>query len=106
MITMTDAADHPLDFAERAMRQGREVAIATLIACPPVVALRVGQQMAVDEDDAIAGSMGNERIEAAIVARARAVIASGAPETIDLDGSGAPASPEDAATRVYIERVG
>jgi len=106
MITMTDAADHPLDFAERAMRQGREVAIATLIACPRVVALRVGQQMAVDEDDAIAGSMGNERIEAAIVARARAVIASGVAEIIDLDGSGALGSPEDAAMRVYIERVG
>lgn len=106
----TRASIDPLDFAERAMRNGREVAVATIIDCPPIGRLRAGRQMAVDETGAIAGGFGDERIDAAVLATTRAVIASGAPETIAFAETSEPLSAEAGAgpnsVRVYVERVG
>lgn len=90
------------------MRDGREVAIATIIDCPPESRLRAGRQMAVDDTDAVAGGFGDARIDAAVLAIARPVIASGAPEIITLAETEAPgdAGASGNPLRIYLERVG
>ena len=91
-----DDADDVLAVAERWMNEGRDFAIATIVAGESA---SVGRRMIVDAEGTVFGRLGRDPIEAAAQAQAEAVIGSGEPALLDIG------LPEGHA-RLYVERMG
>lgn len=80
---MTDDAA-VLDQAAAWLAEGRQVALATVIATWGSSPRPVGSQMAVDERGSMAGSVSGGCIEGAVVHEARHVIATGEPRLLSF----------------------
>lgn len=97
VVAPFEEANDVLATAERWMKEGRELAVATVVACEG--ASFVGRRMIVDDRGAFFGSLGQDSIEAVAKARAETVILSGEPCLLDI---GLPAG----HARLYVERLG
>ncbi|CAK0767152.1 xanthine dehydrogenase accessory factor [uncultured Gammaproteobacteria bacterium] len=83
MITPpTRLADMVLDTAAAWRDQGREVALATVIATWGSSPCPAGSQMAIAGDGAMAGSVSGGCIEAAVVEQAQQVLTDGEPRLL------------------------
>ena len=78
------ADDDVLEEAVAWRRQGRDVAIATVVSTWGSAPRPVGSQLCVDETGAFFGSVSGGCIEAAVVHEALAVLAGGAPRLIEF----------------------
>ena len=92
-------ADDPLAVAEAWMGEGRELAIATVVAGVGEAASLVGRRLTVDAGGTVCGGLGHGPADDAVREQAAAVIASGEPCMLDFDVAGGHA-------RLYVERLG
>lgn len=95
-VVPLDEANDVLATAERWMSEGRELAIATIVAG---AGASVGRRMIVDGQGEVFGGFGQGSAEAAARARAGTVIASGEPVLLDIELP-------DGHARLYVERLG
>ncbi len=88
MSSSTDSSRlSPEDVLEQAAewhRQGREVALATVVSTWGSAPRRPGSRLAVDADGAMTGSVSGGCVEGAVVAEAREVIAGGGPRLLEF----------------------
>ncbi len=99
-----------LDTAERWMRDGREVAVATVVETWGSAPRPVGSHLVIDADGNFEGSVSGGCVEGAVIAEALDVIASGEPKKLEFGVA------DETAWRVglscggriavYVERVG
>lgn len=94
-----DEANDVLVAAERWMGEGRELAIATIIAAEGEAGLLAGRRMIIDASGAVFGGFGHCEIDKAAAMRASAVIMAGEPQLLDLPLP-------DGHARLYVERLG
>jgi len=106
---MSNADDDILMAAERWRRQGRGVAIATVVETWGSAPRPVGAQLAIDEGGDFLGSVSGGCVEGAVVAEALDVIAAGAPKTLEFGVADETAWKAGLSCggriRVYVERV-
>jgi xanthine/CO dehydrogenase XdhC/CoxF family maturation factor len=76
--------DEVLDTAAEWRRQGRRLALATVVDTWGSSPRPVGSQLLVDEQGAFLGSVSGGCIEGAVIGEALQVIASGAPRLLDF----------------------
>lgn len=88
-----------LDIAEIWMKQGRDLAIATIVEARGAATGLVGRRMLVDVQGASWGALGHDAAEAAARSQAAEIIASGEPRLLDFALPGGHA-------RLYLERLG
>lgn len=104
------ASDDVLATAARWHREGRAVAVATVVQTWGAAPRPTGSQMVVDDHGRFAGSVSGGCIEAAVVDEARAVIVDGTPKLIEYGVSEEIAwnvgLPCGGRLQVFIERVG
>ncbi|WDZ78409.1 XdhC family protein [Ensifer adhaerens] len=83
---MLEAANvlDPLDIAEAWTKQGRKVAIATVIETWGSAPRPVGSHLVIDGDGNFQGSVSGGCVEGAVITEAADVIASGAPKILDF----------------------
>ncbi len=83
---MLEAANvlDPLDIAQAWMKEGRKVAIATVIETWGSAPRPVGSHLVIDGDGNFQGSVSGGCVEGAIITEAADVIASGAPRILDF----------------------
>ena len=81
---MTDRSDDVLEQAAAWRQQGREVALATVVATWGSSPRPVGSQMAVDDRSNMAGSVSGGCIEGAVVLEAQKVMAERKPRLLDF----------------------
>lgn len=83
---MLEAADvlDPLDIAETWMREGRKVAIATVIETWGSAPRPAGSHLVIDGDGNFQGSVSGGCVEGAVITEAADVIASGAPRVLEF----------------------
>ena len=81
---MTDRSDGVLEQAATWRQQGREVALATVVATWGSSPRPVGSQMAVDDRSNMAGSVSGGCIEGAVVLEAQKVMAERKPRLLDF----------------------
>ncbi|MCK3777462.1 XdhC family protein [Ensifer sesbaniae] len=74
----------PLDIAEAWVREGREVAIATVIETWGSAPRPVGSHLVIDGEGNFQGSVSGGCVEGAVITEAADVIASGAPKVLDF----------------------
>jgi xanthine/CO dehydrogenase XdhC/CoxF family maturation factor len=74
----------PLSAAETWAREGRSVALATVIETWGSAPRPAGSHLAIDGDGAVEGSVSGGCVEGAVVAEAMEVIASGRPRLIEF----------------------
>lgn len=94
-----DDGDDALAVAERWMEEGRELAVATIVAGEGTAAPLVGRRLIVDAGGAVCGALGHGPVEEAAREAAAAVIASGGPRLLDFGLLGGHAC-------LYVERLG
>ena len=107
--TVEDQLD-PLMVAERWMRDGRNVAVATVIETWGSAPRPVGSHLVIDADGNFSGSVSGGCVEGAVIAEAADVIGSGEPRMLEFGVA------DETAWRVglscggkiqvYLERVG
>ena len=81
---MTDRSDDVLEQAATWRQQGRDVALATVVATWGSSPRPVGSQMAVDDRSNMAGSVSGGCIEGAVVLEAQKVMAERKPRLLDF----------------------
>ena len=83
---MLEAANvlDPLDIAQAWMKEGRKVAIATVIETWGSAPRPVGRHLVIDGDGNFQGSVSGGCVEGAVITEAADVIASGAPRILDF----------------------
>ncbi|KSV87974.1 MULTISPECIES: XdhC family protein [Sinorhizobium/Ensifer group] len=83
---MLEAANvlDPLDIAQAWMKEGRKVAIATVIETWGSAPRPVGSHLVIDGDGNFQGSVSGGCVEGAVITEAADVIASGAPRILDF----------------------
>ena len=83
---MLEAANvlDPLDIAQAWMKEGRKVAIATVIETWGSAPRPVGSHLVIDGDGNFQGSVSGGCVEGAVITEAADVIASGAPKVLDF----------------------
>ena len=95
--------------ALRWQRDGRAVAIATVVASWGSAPRPVGSKLAVAEDGAFAGSVSGGCVENAVIAASLECIADGAPRLLDYAGDAKwpwdVGLPCGGTIRVYVERI-
>ncbi len=82
--TESAASREPIDIAAEWRREGREVALATVVRTWGSSPRPAGSQLAVDGDGAMAGSVSGGCIEGAVVLAARETIADGKPRLLEF----------------------
>lgn len=85
--TEADRSPGPDDVLEQAAawrREGREVAIATVVSTWGSAPRRPGSQLAVDADGALVGSVSGGCVEGAVVAEARELMSDGEPRLLEF----------------------
>ena len=83
MLAATNVLD-PLDVAEAWVKEGRKVAIATVIETWGSAPRPVGSHLVVDGNGNFQGSVSGGCVEGAVITEAADVIASGAPKVLDF----------------------
>ena len=83
MLAATNVLD-PLDVAEAWVKEGRRVAIATVIETWGSAPRPVGSHLVVDGNGNFQGSVSGGCVEGAVITEAADVIASGAPKVLDF----------------------
>lgn len=114
MTTSTDSSDpSPEDVLEQAAawrRQGRQVALATVVSTWGSAPRRPGSQLAVDAGGAMVGSVSGGCVEGAVIAEAREVIAEGRPRLLEFGVSNDEAWEVGLACggtiEIFVERIG
>jgi xanthine/CO dehydrogenase XdhC/CoxF family maturation factor len=106
----TPNADREILFAaERWRKEGRAVAIATVVETWGSAPRPVGSHLAIDGDGHFLGSVSGGCVEGAVVAEALDVIADGAPKTLEFGVSDETAWRVGLSCggriKVYVERV-
>lgn len=83
---MLEAANvlDPLDIAQAWMKEGRKVAIATVIETWGSAPRPVGSHLVIDGDGNFQGSVSGGCVEGAVITEAADVIASGPPRILDF----------------------
>lgn len=109
-IPPADDALDPLAIAERWTREGRQVAIATVVETWGSAPRPVGSHLVIDSEGNFHGSVSGGCVEGAVVSEAGEVIASGAPRLMEFGVA------DETAWRVglscggriavFVERVG
>jgi xanthine/CO dehydrogenase XdhC/CoxF family maturation factor len=108
-MTAEDQTD-PLMIAERWMLEGREVAIATVVATWGSAPRPVGSHLVIDDEGNFHGSVSGGCVEGEVISEAAAVIEGGEPKMLEFGVA------DETAWRVglscggkievYLERVG
>ncbi|WP_429815429.1 XdhC family protein [Ensifer sp. B1-9] len=83
MLAAANVLD-PLDVAEAWVKEGRKVAIATVIETWGSAPRPVGSHLVIDGDGNFQGSVSGGCVEGAVITEAADVIASGAPKVLDF----------------------
>ncbi len=100
----------PLVFAEQAMRDGRDVAIATVIETWGSAPCRAGSRLAVDEAGLFAGSVSGGCVEGDVITAAADVIGTGEPRLLTFGVADETAWAQGLSCggtiSIYVERVG
>ena len=82
--TASGLSENILEQAQQWKRDGRGVAVATVVATWGSSPRPTGSQLAVDQDGRMIGSVSGGCIEGAVVREAQEVIAGGKPRLLDL----------------------
>jgi xanthine/CO dehydrogenase XdhC/CoxF family maturation factor len=100
----------PLFIAEKLMKKGKEVAIATVVETWGSAPRPIGSHLIIDEDGNFHGSVSGGCVEGAVVSEAMDVIADGNPRMLEFGVADETAWRVGLSCggriRVYIERVG
>jgi xanthine/CO dehydrogenase XdhC/CoxF family maturation factor len=108
-MTKTQSSDDVLTMAERWRREGRGVALATVVETWGSAPRPVGSHLVVDERDNFLGSVSGGCVEGDVIAEAAAVIADGKPKLLEFgvaDETAWKAGLSCGGTiRVYVEKV-
>jgi xanthine/CO dehydrogenase XdhC/CoxF family maturation factor len=108
-MTKTQVSDDVLTMAERWRREGRGVALATVVETWGSAPRPVGSHLVIDEHDNFLGSVSGGCVEGDVIAEAAAVIADGKPKLLEFgvaDETAWKAGLSCGGTiRVYVEKV-
>jgi xanthine/CO dehydrogenase XdhC/CoxF family maturation factor len=108
-MTKAQASDDVLTMAERWRREGRGVALATVVETWGSAPRPVGSHLVIDEHDNFLGSVSGGCVEGEVIAEAAAVIADGKPKLLEFgvaDETAWKAGLSCGGTiRVYVEKV-
>jgi xanthine/CO dehydrogenase XdhC/CoxF family maturation factor len=108
-MTKTQSSDDVLTIAERWRREGRGVALATVVETWGSAPRPVGSHLVIDEHDNFLGSVSGGCVEGDVIAEAAAVIADGKPKLLEFgvaDETAWKAGLSCGGTiRVYVEKV-
>ncbi len=108
-MTKIQSSDDVLMMAERWRREGRGVALATVIETWGSAPRPVGSHLVIDEHDNFLGSVSGGCVEGDVIAEAAAVIADGKPKLLEFgvaDETAWKAGLSCGGTiRVYVEKV-
>jgi xanthine/CO dehydrogenase XdhC/CoxF family maturation factor len=109
MVARNEKLD-PLFIAEKLMKKGKEVAIATVVETWGSAPRPVGSHLIIDEDGNFHGSVSGGCVEGAVVSEAMDVIADGNPRMLEFGVADETAWRVGLSCggriRVYVERVG
>jgi xanthine/CO dehydrogenase XdhC/CoxF family maturation factor len=109
IMTKTQASDDVLTMAERWRREGRGVALATVVETWGSAPRPVGSHLVIDDRDNFLGSVSGGCVEGDVIAEAAAVIADGKPKLLEFgvaDETAWKAGLSCGGTiRVYVEKV-
>ena len=109
---MTDSVENSgeLAIAERWMRQGKEVVVATVISTWGSAPRPAGSHLVIDEDGNFEGSVSGGCVEGAVVSEAMEIFQSGEPKILEFGVADETAWEVGLSCggkiRVYVERVG
>jgi len=81
---MPNETDDVLETAERWLKEGREIALATVVATWGSSPCPVGSQLLVDQGGEFVGSVSGGCVEGAVVREALQVIRAGAPKMLEF----------------------
>lgn len=105
-----DEARDPLIIAEGWMKDGKDVAIATVVETWGSAPRPVGSHLVIDADGTFHGSVSGGCVEGAVIAEALDVIESGKPKMLDFGVADETAWQVGLSCggriRVYVERLG
>ncbi|HEY4862913.1 MAG TPA: XdhC family protein [Xanthobacteraceae bacterium] len=108
-MTKAQSSDDVLTMAERWRREGRGVALATVVETWGSAPRPVGSHLVIDEHDNFLGSVSGGCVEGDVIAEAAAVIADGKPKLLEFgvaDETAWKAGLSCGGTiRVYVEKV-
>jgi xanthine/CO dehydrogenase XdhC/CoxF family maturation factor len=108
-MTKPEVSDDALTMAERWRREGRRVALATVVETWGSAPRPVGSHLVIDEHDNFLGSVSGGCVEGEVIAEAAAVIADGKPKLLEFgvaDETAWKAGLSCGGTiRVYVEKV-
>jgi xanthine/CO dehydrogenase XdhC/CoxF family maturation factor len=109
IMTKTQASDDVLTMAERWRREGRGVALATVVETWGSAPRPVGSHLVIDEHDNFLGSVSGGCVEGDVIVEAAAVIKDGKPKLLEFgvaDETAWKAGLSCGGTiRVYVEKV-
>ena len=109
---MTDSVENSgeLAIAERWMRQGKEVVVATVISTWGSAPRPAGSHLVIDEDGNFEGSVSGGCVEGAVVSEAMEILQSGESKILEFGVADETAWEVGLSCggkiRVYVERVG
>lgn len=108
-MTKAQTSDDVLTMAERWRREGRGVALATVVETWGSAPRPVGSHLVIDDRDNFLGSVSGGCVEGDVIAQAAAVIADGKPKLLEFgvaDETAWKAGLSCGGTiRVYVEKV-
>jgi xanthine/CO dehydrogenase XdhC/CoxF family maturation factor len=108
-MAKSEAMDDVLTTAERWRREGRKVALATVVETWGSAPRPVGSHLVIDEHDNFLGSVSGGCVEGDVIAEAAAVIADGKPKLLEFgvaDETAWRAGLSCGGTiRIYVEKV-
>jgi xanthine/CO dehydrogenase XdhC/CoxF family maturation factor len=107
---MDAAARDELDIAEEWVKEGREVAIATVVETWGSAPRQVGSHLVIDEEGNFEGSVSGGCVEGEVISQAVDVISTGEPRMLEFGVADETAWRVGLSCggriRVYVERVG
>jgi len=107
---MTDISHDELAIAEKWMKAGREVAVATVVSTWGSAPRPSGSHLVIDEDGNFEGSVSGGCVEGAVVSEAMEVLQSGEPKMLEFGVADETAWEVGLSCggniRVYVERIG
>jgi len=108
-MTKTQVSDDVLTMAERWRREGRGVALATVVETWGSAPRPVGSNLVIDQEGNFLGSVSGGCVEGAVVTEALDVIESGKPKTLEFGVADETAWKVGLSCggtiRVYVEKV-
>jgi len=99
-----------LGFAEKWMKDGREVAVATVVSTWGSAPRSIGSHLVIDEEGNFEGSVSGGCVEGAVISEAMDVIQSGEPKLLEFGVADETAWEVGLSCggkiEVYVERIG